>query len=118
MKASSAKAKGRNLQKYVVTAILRVFTSLEVDDVTSRSMGANGEDVLLSPRARKYLPISLECKSHAKYAVYKDYAQAKDNASGYTPILIIKQNNSKPLAIMDLDYFMELLYEKTKETKV
>lgn len=117
MKTSSAKAKGRNLQKHVVAAILRTFTTLEDGDATSRSMGANGDDILLSPRARRYLPISVECKSHAKYAVYKDYAQATENAKGYAPVLIIKQNHSKPLAIIDLEYFMELLYAKSKETK-
>lgn len=109
MKTSSAKAKGRNLQKYVVSRILHWFPNLASDDVTSRSMGAGGEDLLLSAAARKVLPISIECKSHAAFAVYKDYSQAKANAGKYEPILIIKQNNSKPLAIMDLDYFLGVL---------
>lgn len=118
MKTSSAKAKGRNLQKYVVANILQKFSKLESDDVSSRSMGASGEDVLLSPTARKLLPISIECKNKAAFAVYKDYAQASSNCSGYNPVLVIKQNHSKPLAIIDLGYFLELLYEAgNKETK-
>ena len=115
MKTSSAKAKGRNLQKYVCTCILQLFKSLQPDDCTSRSMGAGGEDLLLSPTARKLLPISIECKSHARYSVYKDYEQASANAGKYEPIVIIKQNHSRPLAIMDLNYFLELLYDKNKE---
>lgn len=112
MKTSSAKAKGRNLQKYVRDRILHYFNTLTNDDVSSRSMGAAGEDILLSQAARKLLPISIECKSHAKYAIYKDYSQASTNAGTYEPLLIIKQNNSKPLAIIDLNYFLELLHEQ------
>lgn len=109
MKTSSAKAKGRNLQKYVVAKIYEYFPELQADDVSSRSMGAQGEDLLISPAARQLLPISIECKSHAKYAVYKDYAQACDNAKDYEPVLIIKQNHSDPLAIVDLDYLLDLI---------
>ncbi len=71
-------------------------------------MGAGGEDILLSPAARRFLPISIECKSHARYAIYNDYEQARANAEKYEPVVIIKQNNSKPLAIVDLDYFLRL----------
>ena len=45
MLSQSSKAKGRNLQKWVVEQILKVFPELEPDDVTSTSMGASGEDV-------------------------------------------------------------------------
>lgn len=114
MKTSSAKAKGRNLQKYVVSHILTMFDSLVGDDVTSRSMGAGGEDILLSPAARKLLPISIECKNRASFAIYKDYEQAKDNSKSYEPILIVKGNRQKPLAIVDLDHYLRLLYEISK----
>lgn len=73
-------------------------------------MGAGGEDILLSAAARKLLPISIECKSHARYAIYGDYEQARANAKSYEPIVIIKQNQDKPLAIMDLDYFLGVLH--------
>lgn len=108
MKTSSAKAKGRNLQKYVVERLLYWFPSFGPKDVTSRSMGAQGTDILLSEYAQGKFRYSVECKSHARYAIYSDYEQAKTNAGGYEPLLIIKQNNSKPLAVLDLDYFIEL----------
>jgi hypothetical protein len=111
MLTSSCKAKGRNLQKYVVTRILAHHPELQQDDCTSRSMGCPGVDVLLSPKAQETFPISIECKSHAKYGVYKDYQQANTNRGNLEPIVVIKQNNSKPLAVMDLDFFLRILYE-------
>ncbi len=69
MKTSSCKAKGRNLQKWVRDLILESFPSLEADDVRSTSMGAGGEDVQLSPAARKLFPYSLECKNVEKLNV-------------------------------------------------
>ena len=45
MKTSSAKAKGRNLQKWVRDIILESFPGLEPDDVRSITMGDSGEDM-------------------------------------------------------------------------
>jgi hypothetical protein len=75
-------------------------------------MGASGEDILLSPAARRVVPLSIECKSRDKIAVYGYYEQAKENAKGYEPCLFIKQNRSKPLVVVDAEYFLELLKEK------
>lgn len=108
MKTASCKAKGRNLQNHIVTRILEYFKELTNNDCSSRSMGAAGDDILLSEKARQLLYVSIEAKSNAKHRVYSLYEQAKANASIYQPILIIKQNNSKPLAIMDLDYWLNL----------
>lgn len=114
MKPSSAKAKGRKLQQWVRDAVLRLFPQLEPDDVRSTSMGANGEDVLLSPAARRLFPYSIECKNLNKIAVYNYYEQAVSNCpKGSEPLLIIKQNRSKPLAVVDAEYFMEKM-EKRK----
>jgi hypothetical protein len=71
-------------------------------------MGASGEDILLSPAARKLLPISIECKNKASFAVYKDYAQAQANSSVYEPVLVIKANRQKPLAVVDLEHYLSL----------
>ena len=59
MKPQSAKAKGRNLQKWVRDLLLENFPTLEADDVRSTSMGAGGEDVQLSPAARKLFKFSV-----------------------------------------------------------
>lgn len=106
MKTSSAKAKGRKLQQWVRDKIRDTF-GLHEDAVTSRSMGAQGEDVLLSPEARAVFPFSVECKSRASYAIYKDFLQAVANApQGAMPLLILKANNKVPLAIVDAEWFI------------
>ena len=110
MKTSSAKAKGRLLQQLVRDKILDAFPLLEADDVKSTSMGASGEDVQLSPAARRWFPFSVECKSRATISTYAWYQQAKTNApKDTTPIVVMKQNHSKPLVLIDLDSFMELV---------
>jgi hypothetical protein len=71
-------------------------------------MGAGGEDVQLSPAARKLMPFTIECKNMAKIAVYNYYEQAKTHSKG-EPLVVIKQNHSKPLVIVDADYFFKEL---------
>lgn len=110
MKTASAKNKGRTLQKLVRDKILDTFPELEPDDCKSTSMGAGGEDVQLSPAARRLFPFSVEAKSRASIGVYAWYQQAKTNApKDMEPLLVIKQNHSKPLVVIDLDAFMELV---------
>ena len=110
---ASRKAKGRRLQQYLRDRLIDVF-SLTKDDVRSTSMGAGGEDILLSTYARLRIPFSFECKSKARYAIYQDYWQAKDNSGGHKPAVVIKQNNADPLIVMDLEHFLSILKEATK----
>lgn len=108
MKPSSAKAKGRTFQQWVRDLLLQYAPSLERDDVRSTSMGAGGEDIQLSPAARKVYPISVECKSRASYAFYKDYDQAVTNSpKDVEPILFCKANHRKPVAIVDAEWFVK-----------
>ena len=109
MKAQSAKAKGRKLQQTVRDGILERFSSLEPDDVRSTGMGQSGEDIQLSPAARKLFPYSVECKNLAKIAVYNYYDQCLTNCGDHEPLVVIKQNRSKPLAVIDLDHFFDLV---------
>lgn len=75
-------------------------------------MGAPGVDVLLSEEAKKTFPFSIECKSHAKMSVFKLFEQAKSNTDPQTiTLLVIKQNNSKPLAVLDLEDFLNFYSE-------
>lgn len=108
MLPSSAKAKGRKLQQWVRDRILHYNPSLESDDVKSTSMGAGGEDVQLSPAARKQYPVSIECKSRASFAFYKDYDQAVTNAPDKAePVLVAKANHRDPVVIVDADWFFK-----------
>ena len=110
MKTSSAKDKGRRLQQYVrdkIIALLKPY-GVEPGDVKSTSMGAGGEDVQLSPFARGLLPISVECKSHKHMAIYNLYEQAEENSGEYEPVLVVKANRKKELAVVDLDHYLAL----------
>jgi hypothetical protein len=114
VKTSSAKAKGRNLQKWVAARLLEhAAKELEGDDIKSTSMGAGGEDVMLSPAARKVYPWQIECKSYARIAVYDFYNQACSHGT-HEPIVFIKQNGCKPLAVMDAEYFIKEYRNGTK----
>ena len=106
---ASAKGKGRRLQQWVRDTILSLFHELEPDDVKSTSMGASGEDIQLSPAARRLLPISVECKSYAKVGVYKWYDQAISNCpAGSEPVLVVKMDRKKPLVVVDADHYFKL----------
>jgi hypothetical protein len=99
-----------------VEKILERFPELTSNDVSSRSMGAGGRDILLSEAALRRVPFAIECKSYASFAVYKHYDQARANAGGPDiPLLIIKQNRSQPLVCLSLDHFMELLCTLKKQ---
>ena len=109
MKTQSAKAKGRKLQQTVRDLILETFTDLEPDDVRSTSMGAGGEDLQLSPAARRKFPYSVECKNVEKLNVWGAYEQAQANCGKHEPLLIMKKNRKKPLVVLDLEAFIDLL---------
>jgi hypothetical protein len=109
MNTQSAKAKGRRLQQTVRDLILETWNVLEEDDVRSTSMGAGGMDVQLSPAAQKKFPFAVECKNVEKLNVYNAYEQATANCGKLEPLLVMKKNRKKPLVVMDLESFMELV---------
>ena len=108
MKTSSAKAKGRKLQQWVRDFLLEEYSSLDSDDIKSISMGAGGEDILLSPAARRLIPLSIECKNRKKLSLYGWYDQAVANAPKRTePVVVVKANRRKPMVIVDAEYFFK-----------
>ncbi len=54
----NAKAKGRLGQQEVRDKLLETFPDLEPDDIKSTVMGDSGEDIQLSPAARKIIPLT------------------------------------------------------------
>jgi len=105
---ASRKQKGRLLQQWVRDLILKRHPSLEPDDCKSTGMGQGGEDIQLSPAARKLLPLSIECKSYANMVFYKWYDQAVVNCpKGCEPIVVAKSNHRKPVVIVDAEHFFE-----------
>lgn len=111
MRIASAKNKGRRLQQEVRDFILKTFSSLEPDDVRSTSMGASGEDVLLSPAARKKFPFTIECKNVEKLNIWEAINQARGFGNIHTPAVIFKKNGESPFIAIPLDKFMSILSE-------
>ena len=108
MKTQSAKAKGRNLQKWVVNKLIETF-DIHPEDIKSCSMGAGGEDVVMARAASEKFPFSVECKNVEKLNVWDAYEQAKANSSGYEPIVVMKKNHKKPLVVLDAEHFIEII---------
>ena len=111
MKPRSAKNKGKRLQNKIRDLILEKFDILEPDDVRSITMGDSGEDILLSPVARRLFPFSVECKNQEKLNIWGALEQAEDNSGNHTPLVIFKRNRSKTYAVLEFDKLLELLNE-------
>lgn len=105
----SSKAKGRRLQNFVRDQLRGLFSFLEPDDIKSQTMGMTGEDIVLSPAARKSIPYSFECKNVEKLNIWSALQQAEDNANNMTPAVIFKRNHSDTYVTIPFDHFMELI---------
>ncbi len=111
MKPRSAKNKGKRLQNKIRDLILEKFDILESDDVRSITIGDSGEDILLSPAARKVFPFSVECKNQEKLNIWSALEQAEDNSGNHTPLVIFKRNRSKTYAVLEFGKLLEMLNE-------
>ena len=110
MKTRSAKNKGKRLQNSVRDILLEIFKEdLELDDIKSAVMGDSGEDIQLSPAARKLIPYSIECKNQEKLNIWSSLEQADDNSKESIPVLIFKRNRSKTYAVIEFKEFVELI---------
>lgn len=109
MKPQSAKSKGRVLQQWVVKMLLNGFPTLTENDIRSTPMGVNGPDVQLSEAALKLIPLKVETKNQQGFgSVYEAYHQACAHKGAYEPVVFVKKNREKPLAIIDAEYFLSL----------
>ena len=90
--------------------LLLYAPTLEEDDVRSTSMGASGEDILLSPAARKIYPFSIECKNVEKLNIWKAIEQARENGNGHTPMIAFKRNGVNPYVAIPFETFIKLCH--------
>jgi hypothetical protein len=117
IKVSSAKAKGRNLQKYVceeLCRMLRVPFDNKNDNcaVHSREMGQRGTDIVLRGDAYKRIPYDIECKAQETLGIPEWIKQARANKSEDRDwLLVIKKQSigSTPIVCMDWSAFSRLL---------
>tara|TARA_R110002020_G_scaffold45737_4_gene130673 strand:- start:17698 stop:18069 length:372 start_codon:yes stop_codon:yes gene_type:complete len=114
--ARSSKAKGRRLQNYLRDKLRSLFIDestflpkLEYDDIKSQTMGMTGEDIVLSPAARRIIPYSFECKNVEKLNIWKALEQAESNCGESNPVVVIKRNRTKVYAVIELDDWLNLI---------
>ena len=108
MKTAARKAKGRRLQQWFRDLLIETL-EVDPDDVRSVSMGAGGEDILMSKAARDRFPFSVECKNSERLNLWAAWDQANQNKGIYSPLLVVKRNGSQPLIVIEADIFMELV---------
>ena len=114
MRPSSAKAKGRKLQQWFTNKLVELL-GLDPEDLESRPMGSQGEDIIMGKQSRTIFPYSIECKNQEAVNVWKAYEQAESNCGKYEPLVVIKRNRSKPLVLVEAQYFINL--HKDKDNK-
>jgi hypothetical protein len=104
------KAKGREFQKEIRKKLLEVFPELEEDDIKCALMSEGGEDIKLSPTARKLIPYSIEAKRQEKINIWDSLKQAeKNNKNKSNPLLFFKRNHSSTYVAMEASHFFDLL---------
>ena len=107
-----SKAKGRKLQNLLRDKLRVAFPSLEEDDVKSQTMGMSGEDIVLSPAARKLIPYSFECKNVERLSFWATVKQCKANCKAtVSPAIVVKKNRKDPMVAIPLDVFIKMIKE-------
>ena len=109
MKQDSRVKKGKKLQRILRDKLLKAFPHLHPADIRVARSGENGEDLKLSRIGRRLISYQFECKSQEKFKIlYSFYDQAGRHGK-HEPVLVIKQNTRRALAIIDLDQFIDLI---------
>ena len=120
LKPQTAKAKGREHQKWICEQLNEVF-GFRDGDLESRSMGANGADVMMSPHARDTFPFSIEAKHTRTHPTNKVMEQAKENRFPYTiPAIVWKPHGCRKvetMITMNFIDFIEIWKEHTQKKK-
>ena len=117
MKTSTAKAKGRRLQQWMRTLLIERL-DIHPEDIESRPMGSQGEDLIMARAAREKFPFSIEAKNQVQLNVWRAWQQANENRGKYQPLLVIKKNNVKPLVVVDAETFVTLIMENCDERPI
>jgi len=108
-KTHSNKAKGRKGQQEVQQMILDHFPELAPDDCRSNPMGSSGEDILLSPRARKLLGgIQIEVKRKKAIGAVRFIEQSGFHGS-HNPCVFFREDRGKWYTMIESEFFFELV---------
>jgi hypothetical protein len=109
---SSAKDKGRMLQKWVCEKISKLtgIPYNQQDDnclIHGREMGQAGVDVVLRGKARRMFPFDIECKSTEQLSLISTIHQAQQNTAEDRHWMIVHKCKALPIpiAIMSWETF-------------
>lgn len=110
MNTSSAKAKGQRAAKEVKELLHKFSPDLETDDIIVTPSGVPGEDLRLSPKARKKFPFAIEIKNQETAKIWAWMKQAQSHRQkDYTPLVIFKRNRETLKVCLELEDFLKLL---------
>lgn len=119
MRTRSCKAKGRRACQEVREMLLEYAPHLQSDDIAVTSSGVTGEDLKLSPLARKSYPFVFEVKNQERLNIWQaiDQCDLHRNGNSWLPVVVFKRNHEKLRCVIDLEVFLAMLHVKScKET--
>ena len=109
MKQDSRRAKGKKLQRIVRDKLLLAFPDLHQGHIRVAKAGQQGEDLKLSRIARRLISYQVECKNQEKFKILFSFYDQACRHGRHEPVLVIKQNTTRALAVIDLDQFIDLI---------
>lgn len=110
MSTRRGKAKGRLGQNEIRDKLLETFPEFEPDDIKGCVMGDTGEDIQLSPAARKKLPLSIEVKRRKSGMVTAyNYIDQASNQNKGEPVVCYRSDRKPWIVMIGLDHYMKLL---------
>lgn len=106
----TAKNKGKLGQNEIRDKLLEAFPQLEPDDIKSTAMGDIGEDIQLSPAARRLIPLTIEVKRRKSSlkTLYDWYSQATHHGKG-EPAVFFRADYKPWLVVVGIDHYIGLL---------
>lgn len=105
-----AKQKGRLGQQEIRDRLLETFPEFEPDDIKSTVMGDSGEDIQLSPAARKKIPLSIEVKRRkAELKTVYGFIEQASRHTPHEPVVFFRSDRKPWVVMVGIDHYMELL---------
>ena len=101
MKAKSAKAKGSRLERDVAGRIRRKGL-----DSKAQRMPLSGAIPGLRADVHTQLDVHIECKNQERVKLWEWWQKIRDRRN---PVLVISGNHRPVVAVVDLDYLLDLL---------
>ena len=93
--------------------LLKAAPELEPSDFAVMPTSVTGEDLWMSPQARRVFPLSIEGKNCEKTSPWEWMAQAESNAGHHYPVVVFSRNHEKrPMCMLRFDDFLKLITDQ------